>query len=106
MRLFEELNKKPANLEELQLKITQIFMGLTFFSLFFFGVVDFLAGVNLELMNIRLIFIALFTGTVVLYHKYKKHQLALNSMMFLVVTFLLINFYYSDGYQGPTIFNF
>jgi|GEM_PF-7117133 len=35
MRLIEEIKKKPANLEELQLKITIIFIGLTFFSLFF-----------------------------------------------------------------------
>jgi signal transduction histidine kinase len=106
MRLFEELKKKPANLEELQLKITLIFIGLTFFSIFFFGVVDILAGANVELLKIRLIFIVLFTGTVVLFFKYKKHHIASNIMMFLVLTFLLINFYYSDGYHGPTIFNF
>jgi signal transduction histidine kinase len=106
MRLLEELKKKPANLEELQLKITLIFIGLTFFSIFFFGVVDVLSGANLELLKIRIMFIALFAGTVVLFFKYKKHQIATNIMMFLVLSFLLINFYYSDGYRGPTIFNF
>lgn len=106
MRLIEEIKKKPDNLEELQLKITLIFIGLTFFSMFFFGVVDILAGVNLEFLKIRMIFIALLSGTAVLFFKYKRHELSINMMMFLVLAFLLINFFYSDGYQGPTIYNF
>ena len=106
MRLLEELKKKPGNLEELQQKITLIFIGLTFFSLFFFGVVDFLAGANQEFLVIRMIFIVLFAGSVVLFLRYKKQQAGTNLMMFLVLAFLLLNFYYSDGYRGPTIFNF
>ena len=106
MRLIEEIKKKPANLEELQLKITLIFIGLTFFSMFFFGVVDILAGVNLEFLKIRMIFIALLAGTAILFFKYKRHLLSINIMMFLVLAFLLINFFYSDGYRGPTIYNF
>lgn len=106
MRILEEIKKKPANLEELQLKITIIFIGLTFFSLFFFGIVDFLMGVNLGFLKIRVIFIALFTGTAFLFFKHKLYFLASNLMMFLVLAFLLINFFFSDGYQGPTIFNF
>jgi len=106
MRLIEEIKKKPANLEELQLKITIIFIGLTFFSLFFFGIVDALMGVNLGFLKIRLIFIALFSGTAILFFKYKFYFLASNLMMFLVLAFLLMNFFFSDGYQGPTIFNF
>jgi signal transduction histidine kinase len=106
MRLIEELKKRPANLEDLQLKITIIFIGLTFFSLFFFGVVDALMGVNLEFLKIRLIFIAFFSGTAILFFKYKLYSLASNLMMFLVLAFLLINFFFSDGFQGPTIFNF
>jgi two-component system, sensor histidine kinase and response regulator len=106
MRLIDEINKKPANLEELQLKITLIFIALTFFSMFFFGVVDLLMGVNLEFLKIRLVYIVLLIGTSILFFRYKKHFLAINLMMFLVLSFLVINFLYSDGYQGPTIFNF
>ena len=106
MQLIDEINKKPANLEELQLKITLIFIGLTFFSMFFFGLVDLLMGVNLEFLKIRLIYIVLLIGTSVLFFRYKRHFLAINLMMLLVLSFLVINFFYSDGYQRPTIFNF
>lgn len=106
MGFLGEISKKPANLEELQLKITLIFIGITFFSMFFFGVVDILAGSNLEFLKIRLIFIALLSLTSVLFFKYKRHLLAINIMMFLIMAFLLINFFYADGYQGPTIYNF
>ena len=106
MRVLEEIKKKPANLKDLQMKITIIFIGLTFFSLFFFGIVAALMGVNLEFLKIRLIFIALFSGSAILFFKYKLHFLSTNLMMFLVLAFLLINFFFSDGYQGPTIYNF
>jgi two-component system, sensor histidine kinase and response regulator len=106
MRIFNELRKTPGNLEELQFKITFIFIGLAFFSMLFFGVVDFLSGVNYVFLIIRLVFIVLLIGATMLFLKSKRHFLAVNMMMFLVLAFLMVNYFYSDGFRGPTIYNF
>lgn len=106
MNLSQELNKEIITLEQLQKKISLIFVALTFFSIIFFGLVDFLVGQSIEFLIIRLVFAILFIGCFVLYYKYNKYLLATNLMLFFVWGFLLINYMYSDGYQGPTIFNF
>jgi two-component system, sensor histidine kinase and response regulator len=105
-KLLQEINKETITLEQLQKKISLIFVALTFFSIVFFGLVDFLAGQSFDFLIIRLVFAILFIGCFVLYYKYNKYLLATNLMLFFVWGFLLINYVYSDGYQGPTIFNF
>ncbi len=106
MRFFHEFKKETTTLQDLQRKISLIFILLTFFSILFFGVSDFLMGQATEFLIIRLVFAFLFIGGYFLFIHYKKQSLATHLMLALVLGFMLVNYVYNDGYQGPTIYNF
>lgn len=95
----------PGNLEQLQRRIALIFVGLTFFSMTFFGVADYLMGLSPGLFKIRIAYILLFIASFVLILKYDKYLLAMNIMLALILGFTILNYIHNDGFRGPTIFN-
>lgn len=95
----------PGNLEQLQKRIALVFVGLTFFSMVFFGVSDYLMGLSPFLLKIRIVYILLFVASFVLIIKYDKYLLAMNIMLSLILGFTILNYLYNDGFRGPTIFN-
>lgn len=105
MGFFEKLTEKPSNLEQLQRKIALIFVGLTFFSMIFFGIADYFMGLSPFLMKVRILYIALFVASFVLIVKYDRYLLAMNIMLTLILGFTILNYLYNDGFKGPTIFN-
>lgn len=99
------IQKDPENLEHLQKRIALIFVGLTFFSMTFFGVADHLMGLSPGLFKIRIAYILLFIASFVLIIKYDKYLLAMNIMLALILGFTIMNYIHNDGFRGPTIFN-
>ncbi|MBS4070273.1 MAG: HAMP domain-containing histidine kinase [Algoriphagus sp.] len=95
----------PGNLEQLQRRIALIFVGLTFFSMTFFGVADYLMGLSPGLLKIRIAYILLFVASFILIIKYDKYLLAMNIMLALILGFTIMNYLHNDGFKGPTIFN-
>lgn len=107
MKLKSPFSKQedPGNLEQLQRRIALIFVGLTFFSMTFFGVADYLMGLSPGLLKIRIAYILLFVASFVLIIKYDKYLLAMNIMLALILGFTIMNYLHNDGFRGPTIFN-
>lgn len=99
------MQEHPANLEQLQHRIAVIFVLLTFSAIVLFGITDYILGLNPVLGKIRVGYAVLFLGCFVLMVRYHRFFLAMNLMLGLILAFSLINYYYNDGFQGPTIFN-
>ena len=97
--------EEPGNLEQLQKRIAIIFVGLTFFSMTFFGVADYLMGLSPGLFKLRIAYILLFVAAFVLIYKYDRYLLAMNIMLALILGFMILNYIHNDGFRGPTIFN-
>lgn len=95
----------PGNLEQLQKRIALIFVGLTFFSMTFFGVADHVMGLSPGLLKIRIAYILLFVASFILIIKYDRYLLAMNIMLALILGFTIMNYLHNDGFKGPTIFN-
>lgn len=100
-----KLPQEPGNLEDLQRRIAFIFVFLTLLAIIFFGISDYLMGLNPFMVKVRLVYILLFSAFTVLMIKYKKYLLSMNLMLGLILVFTLFNYFYNDGYRGPTIFN-
>jgi two-component system, sensor histidine kinase and response regulator len=99
------MQDKPVSLEELQYRIAVIFVLLTFAAIVIFGFTDHLLGLNPILGKIRLVYGLVFAFLFVLMIKYQRVFLAMNLMLGLILTFSFVNYYFNDGFQGPTIFN-
>ncbi len=104
-RKLLHLQDKPVSLEELQYRIAVIFVMLTFAAIVIFGFTDYLLGLNPILMKVRVVYALVFVGLFGLMIKYQRIFLAMNLMLGLILTFSFINYYFNDGFQGPTIFN-
>lgn len=103
-KLFNQ-ESQPGNLEQLQYRIAIFFVLLTFFAIVLFGITDFMLGLNPLLGKIRIGYAVLFLGCFALLVIWKRVFLALNLMLGLVLLFSMINYYFNDGFKGPTIFN-
>ncbi|MFL0685712.1 MAG: ATP-binding protein [Algoriphagus aquaeductus] len=103
-RFFTKEND-PGNLEQLQHRIALIFVFLTFSAILIFGVTDYLLGLNPILGKIRVVYAILFAACFVLMVRYQKFFLAMNLMLGLILAFSMVNYFFNDGFQGPTIFN-
>ncbi|GAB2488184.1 sensor histidine kinase [Algoriphagus taiwanensis] len=104
-RRLLNLQDKPVSLEELQYRIAVIFVLLTFAAIVIFGFTDYMLGLNPILGKIRIVYALVFVSLFVLMIKYQKVFLAMNLMLGLILTFSFFNYYFNDGFQGPTIFN-
>lgn len=103
-RLFN-LQEDPGNLEHLQQRIALYFVFLTFFAIVFFGISDYLLGLNSTLNYVRIVYIILFSACFFIMVKYRKFFLSMNLMLGLILIFTIFNYLYNDGYQGPTLTN-
>ncbi len=99
------MQENPANLEQLQHRIAVIFVLLTFSAIILFGFTDYILGLNPILGKIRVVYALLFMGCFVLMVRYNRFFLSINLMLGLILIFSLVNYYFNDGFQGPTIFN-
>ena len=99
------MHEHPGNLEQLQHRIAVLFVILTFSAIVLFGFTDYLLGLNPVLGKIRVVYGVLFLGCFVLMIRFNRFFLAMNLMLGLILVFSLVNYYFNDGFQGPTIFN-
>lgn len=104
MRYFNS-PEDQGNLPQLQRQIAVMFVGLTLFTMIFFAISDCLLGLSSFLGKVRIVYILLFLGCFVLMVKFKRFFLAMNLMLGLVLIFSLLNYFYNDGFRGPTVFN-
>lgn len=104
MRYFNS-PEDQGNLPQLQRQIAVMFVGLTLFTMIFFAISDYLLGLSSFLGKVRIVYILLFLGCFVLMVKFKRFFLAMNLMLGLVLIFSLLNYFYNDGFRGPTVFN-
>lgn len=104
MKYFSDPTE-PGDLDQLQYRIAVIFVLLTLASIVFFGISDYLLGLSPFIGRVRVVYAVLFVGCFYLMVRKKRYQLSINLMAGLILTFSLLNYFYNDGYRGPTIFN-
>ncbi len=102
---FLSSSSEPGDLDQLQYRIANLFAWLTLLSIVVFGISDYALGLNSFVGKVRLVYGALFLGCYFLMVKRKYFVLAINLMIGLILAFSILNFFYNDGYQGPTIYN-
>jgi two-component system sensor histidine kinase/response regulator len=102
---FFSASDDPSSLDQLQYRIATLFGMLTLVSIVFFGISDYLLGLNPVVGKIRVVYGLLFLGCFYLMIRRKHYELAINLMVGLILTFSILNFFYNDGYLGPTIYN-
>ncbi len=96
---------EPGDLDQLQYRIATLFALLTLVSIVFFGVSDYLLGLNAFIGKVRVLYGLLFLGCFYLMFRKDRFELAINLMAGLILAFSILNFFYNDGYLGPTIYN-
>jgi two-component system sensor histidine kinase/response regulator len=102
---FISTSSEPVSLDELQYRIATLFGILTLVSIVFFGVSDYILGLNPFIGKVRVLYGLLFLGCFCLMVQRIHFELAINLMVGLILTFSILNFFYNDGYLGPTIYN-
>src|SRR5690606_9867452 len=102
---FLSSSSEPGDLDQLQYRIATLFALLTLVSIVFFGISDYLLGLNAFIGKVRVLYGILFLGCFYLMVKKKRFELAINLMVGLILAFSILNFFYNDGYLGPTIYN-
>ncbi len=105
LRKLLNMQDKPVSLEELQYRIAVIFVLLTFSAIVIFGFTDYFLGLNPILLKVRVVYALVFLGLFVLMIKFQRVFLAMNLMLGLVLAFSFVNYFFNDGFQGPTIFS-
>lgn len=100
-----QLPQEPGNLEDLQRRIAFIFVALTLLAIITFGVSDYFLGLNPIMVKVRVVYILLFACFTALMIRYKQYLISMNLMLGLIMGFSMMNYYYNDGFKGPTIFN-
>lgn len=102
---FFNTPSEPGDLDQLQYRIAVLFVLLTLISIVFFGISDYFMGLNPFIGKVRVVYGILFLGCFYLMVKRKRFELAINLMAGLILVFSILNYFYNDGYRGPTIYN-
>lgn len=102
---FFNASSDPGDLDQLQYRIATLFATLTLVSIVFFGVSDYLLGLSPFIGKVRVVYGVLFLGCFYLMVIKKRFELATNLIAGLILAFSVLNFFYNDGYLGPTIYN-
>lgn len=101
-RLFKE--ESLISLELLQEKTTRIFALLSSALMIFLGFSDLLMGLQLEIVLFKFAFAIPFITGYLLMKKWGRYQTVLSGMMVFALIIIALNYYYNDGFNGPTIY--
>ena len=101
-RLFKE--ESLVSLELLQEKTTRIFALLSSALMFFLGFSDLLMGLQIEIVLFKFAFAIPFISGYLLMKKWGRYQIVLSGMMVFALIIIALNYYYNDGFNGPTIY--
>lgn len=101
-RLFKE--ESLVSLELLQEKTTRIFALLSSALMFFLGFSDLLMGLQIEIVLFKFAFAIPFITGYLLMKKWGRYQIVLSGMMVFALIIIALNYYYNDGFNGPTIY--
>lgn len=93
-----------GNLEQLQYRIAMVMAGFAFLSMIFFAVSDYLMGLSQLIVKLRIATILFLGVSFFLLIKYKLYFIAMNYMLAFILASLVLNYFYNDGFRGPTIF--
>lgn len=101
-RLFKE--ESLISLDLLQEKTTRIFALLSSALLIFLGFSDLLMGLQFEIVLYKFAFAVPFLVGYLLMKKWGRYQLILSGMMVFALVIIALNYYYNDGFEGPTVY--
>lgn len=101
-RLFKE--ESLVSLELLQEKTTRIFALLSSALMFFLGFSDLLMGLQIEIVLFKFAFGIPFITGYLLMKRWGRYQIVLSGMMVFALIIIALNYYYNDGFNGPTIY--
>lgn len=98
------IQEDVGDLEQLQYRIAMVMAGFAFFSMIFFGVSDYLMGLSQLIIKLRIATVLFLGVSFFLLIKFKLYFIAMNYMLAFILASLVLNYFYNDGFRGPTIF--
>lgn len=93
-----------GNLKQVQYRIAMIMAGFAFLSMIFFGITDYLMGLSQFIIKLRIATILFLGVSFFLLIRYELYFIAMNYMLAFILASLILNYFYNDGFRGPTIF--
>jgi len=101
-KIFKE--EPLISLDLLQEKTTRIFALLSSALMFFLGFSDLVMGLQLEIVLFKFVFAIPFFAGYLIMKKLGRYQLVLSGMMVFAFIIIALNYYYNDGFEGPTVY--
>lgn len=101
-KIFKE--ESLISLDLLQEKTTRIFALLSSALMLFLGLSDLLMGLQLEIVLFKFAFSIPFFAGYLIMKKWGRYQLVLSGMMVFAFIIIALNYYYNDGFEGPTVY--
>ena len=93
-----------GNLKQVQYRIAMIMAGFAFLSMIFFGITDYLMGLSQFIIKLRIATILFLGVSFFLLIRFELYFIAMNYMLAFILASLILNYFYNDGFRGPTIF--
>jgi signal transduction histidine kinase len=101
-KIFKE--EPLISLDLLQEKTTRIFALLSSALMLFLGFSDLVMGLQLEIVLFKFAFAIPFFAGYLIMKKLGRYQLVLSGMMVFAFVIIALNYYYNDGFEGPTVY--
>lgn len=103
MIFFNSLDQS-GDLGQLQKKISEVFAFITGLLLIFLGITDYFIGLSIQLIQIKFLLAFPFMLGYFLMKKKGHHEIILHILFATGLFTITLNYFYNDGYQGPTIY--
>jgi two-component system, sensor histidine kinase and response regulator len=101
---FLSSKDQVGDLDQLQKRMTEVFVFLSGVLLILLSFSDFFIGLDPFIIWVKVILAIPFLLGFVLMRKIGFHQPALNILYGLGLLVIILNYFYNDGYRGPTIY--
>jgi signal transduction histidine kinase len=95
---------KENNLDQLQNNISLVFAFLAGILMVFLGLSDVMVGLDPFIIKTKFLFALPYLAGYLIMRKYGYHQLIIQFLIFIGLVLASVNYYYNDGYQGPTFY--
>jgi signal transduction histidine kinase len=92
------------DLDQLQNNISLVFAFLAGILMIFLGFSDLMIGLDPFIIKTKFLFAIPYLGGYWIMRKYGFHQAVIQFLIFIGLILASINYFYNDGYQGPTFY--
>jgi signal transduction histidine kinase len=101
---FFGAQREENDLDQLQNNISLVFAFLAGILMVFLAFSDMILGLDPFIIKTKFLFAIPYLGGYWIMRKYGYHQLIIQFLIFIGLVLVSINYFYNDGYQGPTFY--